>query len=226
MNRLVDWLWTRGIVSTFLAGLFALLPIVITVAIVTWVAGKIHSLLGPTTTIGRTLRSIGLRLVTDEVVASVIGWCLVLVGVWLVGLLVRTSARHQLERLIDVTFRRIPFVKGIYGTASQLVGMLNKQDQSELKGMSVVYCAFGERHGGGFLALLASPDVYVFQGRQCRVVYIPTSPLPMSGGIVFVPLEAVTKIDMSAESLMQIYFSLGVLTSQVVPGQYHAPQVA
>ena len=206
MNRLVDWFWKRGIVSTFLAGLFAILPIVITVAIVTWVAGKVHSLLGPTTPVGRTLRSIGLQFVTDNVAASIIGWCIVLVGVWLIGLLVRTSARQRVERLVDLTFRRIPFVKGIYGTASQLVGMLNRQDQSELTGMTVVYCAFGEQHGGGFLALLASRDVFVFRGRNCRVVYIPTSPLPMSGGIVFVPVEAVTRVEMSAESLMQIYF--------------------
>ena len=226
MSRLVDWFWKRGIVSTFLAGLFAVLPIVITVTIVTWVAGKIHSLLGPATPVGRTLRSSGLQFVTDNVAASIIGWCIVLVGVWFVGLLVRTSTRHRLERLVDLTFRRIPFVKGIYGTASQLVGMLNRQDQSELRGMTVVYCTFGEHHGGGFLALLASPDLYVFRGRHCRVVYIPTSPLPMSGGIVFVPVEAVTKVDMSAESLMQVYFSLGVLTSQVVPHQYHAPKVA
>ena len=37
MTRAVRWLWKRGIVSTFLAGLFALLPIVITVGMMAWV---------------------------------------------------------------------------------------------------------------------------------------------------------------------------------------------
>ena len=39
MVRAARWLWKTGILSTFLAGLFAVLPIVITVGIMAWVGG-------------------------------------------------------------------------------------------------------------------------------------------------------------------------------------------
>ena len=85
---------------------------------------------------------------------------------------------------------------------------------------TVVYCEFGLQHGGGFLALLSSDKVYKFGGHDCYIVYIPTSPIPMSGGIVFVPLAGVQKVEMEVEHLMQIYLSLGVMSEAVVPDKY------
>lgn len=226
MKRLVDWFWTRGIVSTFLSGLFAVLPIVLTVAIVTWVIRRIHAVLGPGTAVGVFLRDVGLRLVHDELFASIAGWFVVLAAIWLIGVLVKSSARNRVQRFADSVVTRIPFVKGIYGTASQLVAMLDKSRQPELQAMRVVYCAFGGEGGVGFLALQASADRYLFDGRECYVVYMPTSPLPMTGGILFAPVSCVTPVDMTVDSLMQVYLSLGVLTSRVVPEPSRVPAVA
>ena len=226
MKRLVGWFWKRGVVSTFLSGLFAILPIVLTVAIVTWVVRRIHAMLGPETAVGGFLRGIGLRLVQDELFASVAGWLVVLAVIWLIGVLVKSSARNRVQRFADFVVTRIPFVKGIYGTASQLVAMLDKSRQPELKGMRVVYCSFGSEGGVGFLALQASSDRYRFGGQECYVVYLPTSPIPMTGGILFVPVASVTPVEMSVDSLMQVYFSLGVLTSRAVPEKTRIHAVA
>ena len=65
-------------------------------------------------------------------------------------------------------------------------------------------------------------------GSECLACYIPTSPVPMSDGIVFVQVAKVMNVDTSVEDLMQIYFSLGVMAPKVVPEQYQpiAPTVA
>ena len=67
--------------------------------------------------------------------------------------------------------------------------MVRKSDDSELSGMSAVYCTFGQPEGTGLLALMTTPDVYRFAGRDCHIVYLPTSPVPMTGGILFVPVD-------------------------------------
>ena len=59
---------------------------------------------------------------------------------------------------------------------------------------------------------------------DCHIIYLPTSPVPMTGGILFVPVEACTKVDMTAEEVMRVYFSLGILASQVVP-EANRPQI-
>jgi len=64
------------------------------------------------------------------------------------------------------------------------------------------------------LAILPTPNRYPIEGRDYYIVYIPTSPVPMTGGLLFVPVESVRMVDMSVESLMSIYLSMGVTGPQ------------
>jgi len=226
MKRVASWVWSRGIVSTFMTGLFVLLPIMITVTIMGWAGGKVVEMLGPSSLVGNVLRSIGLKIARDQShqwVGTLIGWALVLVGIWLVGACVKSFARQRLQKRFHGVMDRIPVVSSIYRPVSQVVDMLKGDDDEAMKSMRVVHCKFGDAHGGGFLALLSCSQVFRFGGQDCLAVYIPTSPLPMSGGIILVPVSQVTNVDMSVEDLMQIYFSLGVMAPKVMPQQYMAP---
>ena len=216
MSGVIRLIWKRGVVGTFLSGLFAILPILITIAVLSWAATQIHRLFGPTTAVGRGLSRIGGQFATDEAVALAIGWLIVLLTIWLLGLFVRARTRGTLDRAVNSFVARIPIVKGIYGTAAQVVGMLQKDDNSEMKRMGVVFCTFGANQAAGFLGLLPSPEVFRFADRLFHIVYVPTAPL-MSGWVVFVPTENVQHVDLSADGLMQICVSLGVLAPQVMP---------
>jgi len=222
MKRVIAWCWNRGIVSTFLAGFFVVLPMAITIAIIGWMAGTLRDWLGPKSSLGTVLYSVGLRFATNETVASVVGYVVVLVVIWMLGILVKSAARYGIKEGLDATINRIPLMSTIYGPVSQVVDMVKKDDRDEMKAMRVVYCDFGKEHGGGFLGLQASENVFRFGDQDCRLVYIPTSPLPMSGGLVFVPAKAVRSVEMEVDDLMQIYLSLGVLSSKVVPERYNA----
>jgi uncharacterized membrane protein len=217
MRWVIDGLWRRGIVSTFLTGLFAILPLALTVAILAWVVDRLRLVFGPDGLLGRPLQSLGFHVVSGALAAWAVGLTVVLAGIWLLGLLMKSVARKRIERLSNAVVGRIPIVKSVYGTVAQLVAMLKKDDQSELSGMSVVFCAFGPHHEGGILCLLTSPTIYRFGNRDYQFVYIPTAPLPMSGGLVFMPVEHVQKVDMSAEQLMRLYLSMGILSPQVIP---------
>lgn len=220
MKRIVIWIWQRGVVSTFLTGFFTILPFVITIAIMAWMGSAIQQWVGPGSPAGKMLRAIGLRFVTDEIVASVIGWALVLTGLWLVGALVKSTAKYKLEEAVDTVVNHIPIIKTIYKPVSQVVDMLRQDEQSNMQGMQVVYCRLGRDYGGGFLGLLASQQTYRFGAQTCYVVYIPTAPVPMSGSVMFVPVDDVEPIDMEVEDLIQICVSLGVMTSKAMPAQY------
>ena len=89
MRRAFGWFWRTGLLSTFLAGLFAVLPIVITVGIMAWVGGLLQAWLGPESYVGKALFQLGLRFVTDPIVASVLGWVAVLLAIWLLGALLK-----------------------------------------------------------------------------------------------------------------------------------------
>jgi uncharacterized membrane protein len=219
MRRLVNWIWSHGILSTFLTGMFAILPLVVTVAIVVWVVSFIRGFVGAETFIGSRIEQLGGAPAGTAATTFhyLFGWAIVLVGIWAFGLLLKTTLRSRIEGTFNAVIERIPIINSVYSTANQLVGMVRKSDSSELSGMSAVYCTFGGSEGTGLLALMTTPDVYRFAGRDCQLVYLPTSPVPMTGGILFVPVEDCHRIDMTAEEVMRVYFSLGILAAQVVP---------
>ena len=223
MTRAIRWLWKTGILSTFGAGLFAVLPIVITIGIMAWVGGVLKAWLGPESLVGKALSQMGLQFVTDPTVASILGWAVVLLAIWLLGAFLKGVGKKRLEMAFSATMERIPLVNMLYKPVAQVVDLLQRKPVDTVEGMSVVYCSFGREGSGGFLGLLVSDRVYRFNGQACQLVYVPTSPLPMSGVIVFAALDSVHRVDMQVDDLMKISLSIGVMSSSVIPDRYVVP---
>lgn len=217
MQAILRWLWQRGIIGNFLSGLVVILPLVITVAVINWVASFLLRFLAADAPLGKVLRTIGLQFVTHEASAAAAGLIVVAVGIWAIGLFSRSRIQLAAARWVETMTGRIPLVGSVYSTAAQMVRMLQPDQKTEMSSMSVVFCTFGETQSCGLLALLASPDRLRMGDREYCVVYVPTSPLPMSGGVLLVPAEQVREVSMSVERLMQIYLSMGVMTSAAVP---------
>lgn len=213
MNPL-HYVWQKGIASAFLTGLFVLLPVILTFLIIEWIVAKLRGALGPGSVVGDLLTSGGSSLLGPghETLAFWLGLAIALVGVWALGVLVKAQAKRQLDTWIDALFSRVPLVRSIYKPVSQVVRMLNADNKDEFKSMSVVMCRFGGDEGAEVLALLTTREVYIVEGKRRQLVYLPTSPVPMSGGLVFVAEDAVRPVPgMDADDLMKIYFSLGAL---------------
>lgn len=213
MNPLA-YIWKRRVVGAFLTGLFVLLPIVVTIIIIEWVVTRLSDALGPGSFLGELLTSGGSTVIGPghHMLAFWIGSAFAIIGVWALGVLVRAQARRQIANWIDDTLSRVPLFRTIYRPVSQVVRRLNADGTDEFKGMQVVMCRFGGEEGAEVLALLTAPDVYEVAGRRRQLVYLPTSPLPMTGGLVFVAEDAVTPVPgMDADDLIRIYFSLGAL---------------
>ncbi len=208
----------QRLARSFLAGLLAVLPVVITVAIVAWAAGFVRQILGPNTLIGGALTVLGLRFVTNDAVAYLIGGLLALGCVLVIGVFVQAGAKNLVQRLSDFAMQRIPIVGSIYGTSKQLVTLFEKKDPAKLQGMKAVFCFFGEKTGAGILALLVSPQQFRINGRDFHIVIVPTAPVPVGGGLFFIPVEMVQPTDVSVEGLMSIYVSMGVSAPQFLPG--------
>ena len=223
MNTLLHMTFRRA-VSCFLAGILTILPLVITVAVVIWVADFVRRLLGPKTLLGEAIRGLGLTLASDQTLAYVIGAGRVLAAVFVIGVAVESGARNLVRRVPDLLLQRIPIVGSVYGTSKQLVAMLDKKEGDGVKGMKVVFCFFGQDNNAGVLALLASPQRFLINGRQYQIVVIPTAPMPIGGGLLFVPVEMLRPADVSVEALMSIYVSMGMTAPQFLQtAPPHAP---
>ncbi len=207
--------WQR-IIRFFLAGVFAILPMVITVLAVTWVIGFMNGLVGPDTFLGDLLSRLGLRVVDNPAVAYAMGWLVVLAGILVLGFFVESGMRRLYSQVTEAVFRRVPLIGKVYDASKQLVDMLDKQGDDKLKGMSVVFCTFGQQGGAGVLALLPTPETVPVNGRQHNIVLVPQSPVPIGGGLLFVPVESVEPVQMSIDTFMSIYVSMGVTVPKMM----------
>ncbi|MBN2293932.1 MAG: DUF502 domain-containing protein, partial [Pirellulales bacterium] len=185
-----------------------------------WVGGLLKAWLGPESFVGKALFQMGLRFVTDPIVASVLGWISVLLAIWFLGVMLKSVGKKRIEKAFNAAVERIPLINVLYKPVAQIVDLLQHKPTDTMQGMSVVYCAFGHEGGAGFLGLLVSDRVYRFNGQMCQIIYVPTSPVPMSGAVVFAAAGSVHRVSMPVDDLMKICLSIGVMSSKVIPEQY------
>ena len=213
----------KSLFRTFLAGLLAALPIVLTIAAIVWLAEFIHKFLGPASGFGKILGKIGLRFVTSEASAYFIGVIVVLASVYLLGVLVEAGMRNRWQSLLDNVVNRVPLVRTVYNAITKLTKMFELKEESDMKSMSAVMCYFGGKGGGksegkeggtAVLALLTSPEPIHMNGLEYYSVMIPTAPVPFGGAIIYVPVEWVESTDMSFDGLLNVYMSMGVTSAE------------
>lgn len=209
----------KSLFRTFLAGLLAALPIVLTIAAIVWLAEFIHKFLGPASGFGKILGKIGLRFVTSEASAYFIGVIVVLASVYLLGVLVEAGMRNRWQSLLDNVVNRVPLVRTVYNAITKLTKMFELKEETDMKSMSAVMCYFGGKSGGkeggtAVLALLTSPEPIHMNGLDYYSVMIPTAPVPFGGAILYVPVEWVESADMSFDGLLNVYMSMGVTSAE------------
>lgn len=204
--------------NTFLAGLFAALPLALTVFIIMWSAEFLHQHLGPDSFIGGLLGSIGLNFVTSEITAYALGIGIIVAVIYLLGVAVQVGLKNHVRIFFGVLVKRVPLVRTVYQIISRLITLFDKQEQADYKGMKSVLCYFGgHREGTAVLALLTSNAPVALNGAAYYSVIIPTAPVPFGGAILYVPVHWIEETSFGFDGLLNIYMSMGVTSPDYFP---------
>lgn len=198
----------------FVTGLLAALPLAATIAIFVWGARVLYAWLGPNSLVGRGLVALGLGVSESEVVGYAIGVAMVVVAVFALGLLVEAGLQRGLQRVVEALVRRIPVVRTVYDLILRFVELVSKREDGALNSMSPVWCHFGGVGGAAVLALLSTREPVSVGERRYLGVLVPTAPVPVGGGLIFVPEDWVTPAEVGMEGLTSIYVSMGVTSAQ------------
>lgn len=202
------------ILRIFAAGALAALPLMATVLLLIFLVRLIIDWLGPTSFLGKFLSAIGLGLGGSEWVGYVVGLAVAGTALFVLGLLVEKGLQRGFASMINALVQRIPVVRTIYDTIRNFVELLAKRDENALKTMRPVWCHFGGKGGVAVLALLSSPETVHVDGNACYAVIVPTAPVPIGGGLLYVPTDWVSPAEVSMEALTSIYVSMGMTSPQ------------
>jgi uncharacterized membrane protein len=218
-------------IRTFLTGLLALLPLAATLLLLTWVLQFLSKYLGPGSGVGQLLTSVGLGVTESELLGYVLGVLLVIVIVYAIGLLTEAGLQRGLARLINGIVLKIPVVRTIYDVAQKLVGLFARKEGDELQSMTPVWLHFGGKKphpaspgspeqsgdakgGTAVLGFLSTPHPVMINGQTYLAVLVPTAPVPVGGGLLYVPPDWVEPADIGMEAVTSIYVSMGVTSDQ------------
>ncbi len=223
---------TRHLLRLFVTGLLAALPLAATVLVFAWAIGLLWGWVGPSSVIGSLLAWIGLGVTGSEIVGYVIGVLLIVAGIIGLGLLVELGLERGLATLVEGVVRRIPLVRNVYDLVQRFVALLSQRDPDGTRAMRPVWCTFGGRETPGVvvLALQTATEPVWVDGRHCVAVLVPTAPVPVGGGLMFVPADWVVPAGLSVEAVTALYVSMGVTAPQHLkasaPQEPPAPQAA
>ena len=193
----------------FLAGVLLLLPLAVTVALVVWVVTLVYGFVGPGTFVGRFLTSIGFGFSSSAAIAYLIGIGVMVAVVYLLGL-IATVLQERLETALDRVMRRIPLIGTVYDLSRRFVSMVDRKDADGLKSMSPVWVFFGGDKGAAVLALLPTPEPVMVGEESYHAILVPSAPVPIGGGLIYVPAAWVVPADVGMDQLMSIYVTMGV----------------
>lgn len=208
---------TSRLLRFFVTGLLAALPLAATVAIFWWGVHLLLRWVGPNSPVGSVLGAIGFGITGSEVVGYVIGIVLIVGFIVLLGAWVEAGLQRGAAKLLDTMLRRIPLVRTVYDLSHRMVGLFRQRDADGVRAMSPVWLHFGGPGGAAVLGLLSSPQAVDVAGQRCLAVLVPTAPVPVGGGLLYVPEHWVTPAPLGVEALTSLYVSMGVTSAQHLP---------
>ena len=205
--------------SNFLAGLIIVAPIGLTLWLIWTVVGWVDSWVWPfvpdayhpAELVNRVLglegadridvNVRGIGVVIFLIFTVVVGW----IGKGLIG----RSFLGIGERLVD----RTPVVRSIYNAAKQIAEtVFSQRDTSFDKACLVEY----PRKGIWAIAFISTNakgevDAKLSNGEPVVTVFLPTTPNPTSGFLLFLPKSDVKELDMSVEDAAKLVISAGLV---------------
>lgn len=191
--------------ANFLAGLAVVAPVGITIwliwTLIGWVDGWVLPLVPdawrPEHYFGTHLRGIGVVVF--------------LVFTVLIGALTRGWVGRSLLRAGEYIVNRMPVVGWIYGGLKQIAETVLSQDEARFDRACLIEYP---RRGLWAVAFVSGPargELPRKIGEDLVAVFLPTTPNPTSGFLLYVPTREVVYLDMSIEAAAKLVISAGLV---------------
>ncbi|MGE5475710.1 MAG: DUF502 domain-containing protein [Bacteroidales bacterium] len=145
------------------------------------------------------------------------GLVAVVVSLTLIGALTAGFAGRVLVRLYDAVLERMPVLRGIYSAVKQIFETMLAQKANAFREVALIEYP---RKGIWTLAFITGATGGELKDRfdeEMVNVFVPTTPNPTSGFLLFLPKRDVQVLDMSVEDGIKMVVSTGIITPPTPP---------
>ncbi|HVJ43794.1 MAG TPA: DUF502 domain-containing protein [Dongiaceae bacterium] len=141
-----------------------------------------------------------------------IGLILAVVALTLVGAVTAGFLGRLFRRLSEAVLNRLPIIRSLYTAIKQIIETVFANQSAAFR--EVVLIEY-PRHGAwsvGFITGSIQGEIKAHLQRPMVNVFVPTTPNPTSGFLLFVPDEEVIRLSMSVEDGIKLVISGGIIT--------------
>ncbi|PWJ13291.1 DUF502 domain-containing protein [Jannaschia seohaensis] len=206
--------------NNFLTGLVVIAPIGLTTWLIWTVIGWFDSWVLPFVPQGYRPDIWLLQRFGLEVNIRGIGVAFFLLFTLVVGWVVKGYIGRSILRWGENLVQKTPVIRSVYGGLKQIAETILSQDQQSFERACLVEYPRKGIWAIAFISTTAKGEIAARAAVPMMSVFLPTTPNPTSGFLLFVPEEDVVLLDMSVEDAAKLVISAGL----VYPGNKPADE--
>lgn len=209
--------WASSLRSNFLTGLIIIAPITMTAwlmwSVVGWIDSRVWSIVPDTYQPHRYVQTLYNIQLNDQIDIRGVGLVVFLVFTIFVGWLGKGFVGRSLLRYGESLVERMPVVRTVYGSVKQIAEtVFNQKNSSFDKACLIEYPRKGI-WAIGFIATSARGEIEKYSPKDDHLVsvFVPTTPNPTSGFMLFLPSKDINELAMSVEEAAKLVISAGLV---------------
>ncbi|HEY3919631.1 MAG TPA: DUF502 domain-containing protein [Stellaceae bacterium] len=140
-----------------------------------------------------------------------IGLIIVVVGLTFIGALTAGVLGRVYLRISERILARMPVVRGIYAAVKQIFETVLAKQSNSFREVVLVEWPRSGMWTIAFVTAAVEGELKRRTGDDTIAVYVPTTPNPTSGYLMFVPRKDVKTLDMSVEDAIKYVISTGIV---------------
>ena len=196
-SRIFNKIW-----SLLIDGFFTLLPICLTITIVTFSFALLKTVLAP-------LQNFTIPILSNIPHNEIIVMLLI---IFLAGLFLKSIVMRSFFNLFEALFSRIPLVRPIYLGIKQLVNAFSPSDNPTFKKIVLVEFPRKGMYSIGFLTSEFSSQLTPADKHETYYsIFVPMTPNPTNGFFIAITENDFTEINLTIQEAMTLVMSGGII---------------
>jgi uncharacterized membrane protein len=196
----------KKIQNFFLSGLLIIAPLALSLYAAWFVVGIADNIFRPFI----PLEQFG---IPNEIPG--VGLIVAFVFFTIVGAIAGSFFGRLYHRIVEGVLSRIPGLSTIYSTVKQIIDTFATSSSNSFKEVVLIEYPQKGMYAIGFLTSSTKGEIAQKKGQKMINVFMPSTPNPTTGFLMFIPEKNVVKLSMSVDQAIKYIISAGLITPAI-----------
>ena len=200
----------KNIRRKLVAGLLVVFPIFITFIIIKFLFGLIGGILSPVVERAFILLGSSPKGTVDDFIVTSIAFILTFSALYFIGVIATNFFGKLILNFFEAILNKTPIIKNIYTSSKKLIEIISLPSRQSFKRVVLVeYPRVGMKAFAFVTGNIKTKD-----GAELTSIFVPTTPNPTSGFLIYLPEDDIIETSMDIEEGMKLIISGGILVPE------------